>query len=215
MVYLSHSSAVVRPRTLRGLEALPLGEIHRTGRTGKGMRVGLADSGVGRGVSDRVEGELGPLHGHGTLMAELILAVAPEATLVSAVADRDPTKAVRTLGKSDCDVILCAWWVFERPSLAECLATLSTPVIAPKHPDRTVLPGSYPGVLSVDPTVHRWPTGPVSSRYRCAISQGTSISHALFAGAAALWLADHREKTALPFEILFSETLFRQLGSAS
>jgi hypothetical protein len=85
---------------------------HRRGHTGRGVRIGLCDSGVGaRAYFDakaaRIEGRRTRHDGHGTAMAAVLFAIAPDATVVSAPAGSRALAAL--VRRADIDLVLCAW----------------------------------------------------------------------------------------------------------
>lgn len=165
---------------------------HRAGRTGRGVRIGLSDSGVGalryfRDRAYRVEGLRSAHDGHGTGMAAMLLAVAPDTTVVSRAAGPEGLAALLAAG--DVDLVLCAWGVLgPRPDPG--FAT-GPPVVAADDG----LPGTWPagahGVTAVRGLM--LPCGAFAlpgGRHRWS---GPSVAAAACCGLAALAIGAGRD----------------------
>jgi hypothetical protein len=223
---MSNSNAVRRSCTLGASSgggvlpdaaALAVGAYacHRVGLAGQGVRVGLSDSGVGAHAyftarSYRVEGLRTRHDGHGTGMAAVLLAVAPDATIVSFPAGA--THLAELLRAVDVDLILCAWGV--GTAYPEADFGSGPPVIAAD----IGLPGVWPavavGVTAVRGGVGR-PSGPYSlpaGRHRWS---GPSVAAAACCGLAALAIsAGHEPRRAVRLAASFDVASILEEGPA-
>lgn len=159
---------------------------HRAGLTGQGVRIGLSDSGIGASEyfsarSYRVEGDRADRDGHGTGMAAILLAIAPDATVLSYLAGG---AALGTLLRcADVDVVLCAWGSYAAdPGIR---FDRDRPVIAadPGSPDRW--PATEPMVAAVGGG-GPWPTGPYTLPGGRHSWSGASVAAATCCAVVAL-----------------------------
>ena len=171
---------------------------HRAGVTGRGVRIGLSDCGIGArdyfaARSYRIEGSRTRHDGHGTGMAAVLLSLAPDATIVSRPAGATAlSELLRTAGV---DLILCSWGVRTGPETMDFSS--GPPVIAADAGLPGVWPAMAPSVTAVADVRGR-PSGPYSLPGGHHRWSGASVVAASCCGIAALALsAGHEARPAV------------------
>jgi len=161
---------------------------HRLGHTGRGVRVGLADTGVGgqqyfAAHGYRWTGDAGQAAAHGTGMAAVLFAVAPDITVVSARVDNDPVAALQRLENEAVDLVLCSWGVPLGGPVDEACRPFAGRLFAASN-GRPFSPASLPIVHKIAPA-DGWPSGPYRI-HTYTTWRGTSVAAALACGVAAI-----------------------------
>lgn len=163
-------------------DALGLRRVHQVG---DGVRVVIVDDGVADGpwfTGGRVSGERGVPGSHATWLAQVVLAVAPGASVVSRL-----LTSQAAWQEEPRDLVLCAWGAqAPRPLPPGAIVTAAHP-----HEFPATAPGAHSvraGQWSIDAVSRRQP---VSAPFR-----GASLHAALAAGLAALLLGAGNEPDA-------------------
>jgi hypothetical protein len=180
---------------------------HRVGITGRGVRIGLSDCGVGArdyfaARSYRIEGRRTRHDGHGTGMAAVLLAIAPDATIVSRPAGAAGLSEL--LRATDIDLILCSWGLRAEPATADFDS--GPPVIAADVGLPGIWPAVAPGVTGVGGGSGR-PSGPYALPGGHHRWSGASVVAASCCGIAALAVsAGHEPRQAVQLAASFDLT---------
>lgn len=165
---------------------------HREGHTGRGKRLVLVDTGVGApeyfaSRHYRWKGTAQREVGHGTGMAALCFALAPDIELISVTVSELSAGGV-DLAALHPDSVLCAWCAPANPALISALeGVLSRVVASPQAPSSALLTAGQP--LAIARTVPAAPAfrlpGTTSAwRGHSAAAAAFSAMRLLFPGTA-------------------------------